>query len=341
MRVGIIGHYGVGLDLANGQTIKTRIITEAIEKKLNEKVYIVDAHGGVRAIIPVIIGCFKALRNCENVIIMLTENGLKVSVPILSILNKVFRKKLQYIVIGGWLEVFLNKNPLVEKQLKKFTKIYVETSTMLRALEKRDFSNVVVMPNCKELTILSDEDLIQQGSLPLRLCTFSRVMKEKGIEDLVNVIKEINSKSEVISLDIYGQIDAEQTEWFASLRETFPNYIQYGGVVSFDKSVEVLKQYYALVFPTKFFTEGIPGTIIDAYAAGIPVISAKWESFDDVVEDGVTGIGYTFGSTSELKSVLESCVADPNVLNKMKPACLHRAKDFTVDKAMQRLIDNL
>ena len=29
-RVAVIGHFGVGLDLANGQTIKTKIGTEAI-----------------------------------------------------------------------------------------------------------------------------------------------------------------------------------------------------------------------------------------------------------------------------------------------------------------------
>ena len=82
-RVAVIGHFGIGLDLANGQTIKTKIVTDAVEKKIGEKAYIVDAHGGVKAIIPVVVGCIKALKKCDNVILMLTENGLKVSVPIL------------------------------------------------------------------------------------------------------------------------------------------------------------------------------------------------------------------------------------------------------------------
>jgi hypothetical protein len=58
----------------------------------------------------------------------------------------------------------------------------------------------------------------------------------------------------------------------------------------------VLKDYFALLFPTHFYTEGIPGTVIDAYAAGIPVISAKWESYSDVIDEGVTGIGYKDGA---------------------------------------------
>lgn len=341
MRVGIIGHYGLGLNLANGQTIKTKIVTDAIEQKLNEAVYKVDAHGGIKAIIPVVFGCINALRKCDSVIVMLTENGLKVSVPVLILLNKLFRKKLHYIVIGGWLDVFLQDNPFIEPKLKKFSKIYVETSTMLHMLEKRGFTNAVVMPNCKELTIISPEDLLLQTETPLKICTFSRVMKEKGIEDLVNIVNEINVESDFLHLDIYGQIDSAQTEWFEELKKSFGISVNYGGVIPFEKSVEVLKQYYALVFPTKFYTEGIPGTIIDAYAAGIPVISAKWESFNDVVEDGKTGLGYAFDSNEALKKILLDCISNPSLLNTMKNDCLKRADDFTVDRAMNILIENL
>lgn len=69
--------------------------------------------------------------------------------------------------------------------------------------------------------------------------------------------------------------------------------------------METLKNYFALVFPTLFYTEGIPGTIIDAYAAGLPVISSKWESYDDVIEDNITGVGYEFGSDDALVEILE------------------------------------
>lgn len=53
------------------------------------------------------------------------------------------------------------------------------------------------------------------------------------------------------------------------MKKKFPPYIKYCGTVSFDKTTEVLKEYFALVFPTRFYTEGIPGTIIDAFASGL------------------------------------------------------------------------
>lgn len=340
-RVAVIGHFGIGLNLANGQTIKSKIVTDAVEKKINEKAYIIDAHGGVKAIVPVALGCLKALKNCDNIILMLTENGLKVSVPLLSFFNKLFHKKLHYVVIGGWLPTFLESHSCLEKQLKHFDCIYVETNTMRKALERKGFTNIVVMQNCKELSILSEDELVVQNNEPLRICTFSRVMKRKGIGDLVEVIKEINADKVRYELDIYGQVDSQEREWFESLKSEFAPEIKYGGIVSFDKSVETLKNYYALVFPTKFYTEGVPGTIIDAYAAGIPVIASRWESFDDVVDDGKTGIGYKFEDQDALKKVLTYSADNKAKINRMKVDCLSKSKQFTIDNAMKTLFDNL
>ena len=340
-RVAVIGHFGIGLNLANGQTIKSKIVTDAVEKKINEKAYIIDAHGGVKAIVPVALGCIKALKNCDNIILMLTENGLKVSVPLLSFFNKLFHKKLHYVVIGGWLPTFLESHSCLEKQLKHFDCIYVETNTMRKALERKGFTNIVVIQNCKEFSILSEDELVVQNNEPLRICTFSRVMKRKGIGDLVEVIKEINADKVRYELDIYGQVDSQEREWFESLKSEFAPEIKYGGIVPFDKSVETLKNYYALVFPTKFYTEGVPGTIIDAYAAGIPVIASRWESFDDVVDDGKTGIGYKFEDQDALKKVLTYSADNKAKINRMKVDCLSKSKQFTIDNAMKTLFDNL
>ena len=61
-------------------------------------------------------------------------------------------------------------------------------------MEKLGFSNIYILPNCKELKILKENELVYATSKPFKLCTFSRVMKEKGIEDAVNAVEEINKK---------------------------------------------------------------------------------------------------------------------------------------------------
>ena len=338
----VIGHFGNGKNLLNGQTVKTKIITDELERQLgSDSIQRIDTHGGAKTLFKAPFQIFRALKSSKNVIILPAHNGLRVNAPLLSFGKHFFKgRKLHYIVIGGWLPEFIKNRKTLAKSLKKFDGIYVETNTMKTALERDGFSNVSVMPNCKNLNILSENELVYPEGMPYKLCTFSRVMKEKGIEDAVNAVKEINEESgkTVYTLDIYGQVDSNQTEWFEELQKSFPEYVKYGGLVPFDKSTEVLKYYFALLFPTHFYTEGIPGTIIDAYASGLPVISAKWESFDDIIRAGVTGIGYKFDNMNELKKTLKNVALNSDILDSMKSNCLDEAKKYLPENAISKII---
>lgn len=344
-KVTVIGHFGMGHVFLDGQTVKTKIITDELQKQLGEQqVLQIDTHGGWKTLLKAPFQVFHALKNTKNVLIFPAHNGLRIYAPLLFWLRSCFRgRKLHYVVIGGWLPEFLKKRKRLGRILKKFDGIYVETNTMKDALDAQGFENVFVMPNCKKLMVLTPEELVYPAAMPYKLCTFSRVMKEKGIEDAVSAVEAVNLELgyQAFCLDIYGQVDAGQTQWFDELQQTFPPYIRYRGLVPFDESTEVLKNYFALLFPTRFYTEGIPGTIIDAYAAGIPVISARWESCADIVDEGITGIGYDFGSTDQLKSIMFNIVKMPNTILEMKESCIGKAKTYHPETAIRVLIKQL
>lgn len=343
-KVCVIGHFGFGKEMLNGQTIKTKIVTAELEKQLGtEQIVKVDTHGGMKALPRVMIQTFKAFCQCEDIVIFPAHNGLRFFVPICTGFNCFFHRKLHYVVIGGWLPKFIQSRKKLAEQLRAFDGIYVETRTMKKALESDGFHNILIMPNFKDIRILTKDELVYPIGEPYKLCTFSRVMKEKGIGDAVEAVKSINRKlgRAAFELDIYGQIDNNQVEWFDKLKAAFPEYIRYKGLVPFDRSVEVLKDYFALLFPTRFFTEGIPGTIIDAYAAGVPIISAKWESFEDVVDDGVTGFGYQFGNRIELEYLLLKIQKKPELIIQKKINCISKAACYLPQSAAELLLDAL
>ena len=287
---------------------------------------------------------FKALKNSENVVIFPAHNGLRVYAPLLLFQKRFFsNRKLHYVVIGGWLPQFLLNRKRLAKKLKKFDAIYVETTTMKNALEKQGFENIVIMPNFKKLTAVSENELIYSAKTPYRLCTFSRVIKEKGIETAVDVIHKVNNELgySAYSLDIYGQVDSEQAEWFDILKQKFSQDIRYCGCVDADKSVGVLKNYFVLLFPTHFYTEGIPGTIVDAYAAGIPVVSARWESFSDVVDEGMTGIGYDFDRIEQFEEILLNIAENPEIVLDMKKNCIQKVEQYAPESAIRVLVERL
>ena len=213
---------------------------------------------------------------------------------------------------------------------------------MKRALEEQGFTNIVIMPNCKDLKILKPEELVYPTGEPYKLCTFSRVMKEKGIEDAVNAVKEVNEEAgrTIYTLDIFGQVDSAQGQWFEDLKTTFPDYVNYRGVVDYDKSVDVLKNYFALLFPTYYDGEGFAGTLLDAFSAGVPVIASDWKYNAEIVNDNV-GFIYSIGDEQAFWKLLKSIAENPAMLLDKKLQCLVEAERYKPENVVKILTEQL
>lgn len=340
----IIGHFGFGYNYSDGQTIKTQNIHNALIKKYGEEqIKPIDTHGSITSFVKAPFILLKAFFQSKNIIILPAQRGLQIYAPIIWVYKKFFHDvRVHYAVIGGWLPSLLEKKNLLHKTVKSIDFIYVETNTMKASLESLGITSVV-MPNFKTLQVKStpNEICFQDKSLPL--CIFSRVMKQKGIEDAINAVVAINEKEKktCYSLDIYGPIDPAETEWFEELIAKQPSYINYMGVVSQDKIIDTLSRYFSLLFPTRFYTEGVPGTIIDAYASDLPVIVSKWQSYKDIVEEDVTGFAYEFGNTDEFESILYQIYQNPSRINNLRENCRQYANKYSADEAIKILDERL
>lgn len=343
-KIGIIGHYAFGKVCLNGQTIKTKIITEQLQQSVgDDEVCCFDTHGRWRFLLKAPFLIFSSLRKSRNVVMLPAYKGVLIITPLLTLFNLIFHRSLHYVVVGGWLPGYIQRFRILRACLRSFDGIYVETRQMKREIEKFGFTNLIILPNCKELNI---KDVAQEDALPdtpYRLCTFSRVMQMKGIDDAIEAVRCVNEAygRTVYDLTIYGPVWPAETEWFERVKASFPSYVHYGGSVPFESSVETLCHYFALLFPTRFYTEGVPGTIIDAYAAGVPVISARWESFDDVIDDEVTGYGYTLGATDELVTRLKQCYEHPELITSLRHNCTTKAQAFLPANVIPQLTANL
>lgn len=340
----IIGHFGFGYECLDGQTVKTKIITSELKREYTEeKIDLFDTHYVKKKPIRSFFAVTKSVRKSDNIIILPAQNGLLYLPPFLVFLNFFFRKKLHYVVIGGWLPTFLQKHRFVANTIKKFDYIYVETNAMKTALDADGFENVLVMPNCKKLNILKEDELVISESEPYRFCTFSRVMKEKGIKEAIDAVKKVNKTfgRTVCSLDIYGQIDPEEKVWFDELKLTFPEYVRYAGLVPFNQSTAVLKDYFALLFPTYYHGEGFAGTLIDAMAAGLPVIASDWKYNSEILIPNKTGVIYSLQEEAGLENAIFSSLKNTEEWNAMKPKCLEEAKKYSPEFVTRILKENL
>lgn len=342
--VGICGHFGKGKIYTDGQTIKTKMITSELENEFGEKnIYKVDTNSWGINPISFFCECIKLLRYCDHVIILPAQRGIKVFAPLFVIFNNIFKVKLYYIVIGGWLPELIKKYKILKIFLKHFDKIYVETTQVILQLNNMGINNTVQLKNFKDISIINEEQLLYYKNEPFKICTLSRVMEQKGIEDVIQVVKSINDKmgKDVYLLDIYGPIDEKYKEKFNEIIKNFPSSIKYKGIVDYKETSEVLKNYYILIFPTKFITEGIPGTIIDAYAAGVPVLASRWNSYNDIIEEGKTGFSYKFNNLEDMEKKLIFLMNNTDIVNNIKKHCLKKAIENNSKTVIKKLIDDI
>lgn len=331
-KIAVIGHFGFGKNLLNGQTIKTKVFTEALKEYVGqENITCVDTHGGLKTLIKIVAKINSVFKKNDDIIMLPAHNGVLVFTPLLSFFNCFLKRKLHYVVIGGWLPEYLDKHKITGKLLKKkFAGIYVETSVMKNDLNNRNFSNVHILPNYKNIDPVRETELLMVDAYPIKACTFSRVMPQKGIIDAVRAVTEINKEANktIITLDVYGAVDDQFRNEFETILENAPDYVCYKGMVDCDKTVLTLKEYDLQLFPTKFKTEGIPGSVVESFFAGVPVVSAKWNSFEDVFTDEKTGIGFEIGNYDDFKKKLKELISNYNLLNDMKKNCLVKANSY-------------
>lgn len=323
-KYGLCGAFDFNENSTGGQSVKTREFYFALCDVVGkEKISILESTDYKKHPISFFIKFIRMIRRCENTVIFPAQNGIKIFAPICAMFKG--KNKIHYCVIGGWLPKLLENHPKLLKKLQSFNSILVETNVMKNDLNRLGLNNVYQLMNFKRVAAVSET---KTCSNPIKLCYFSRVVKQKGIEDAVEVVKNINKDERKCIFDIYGPIvDGYDTE-FEKLKSEFTAEICYKGRINPSDSIAILKNYDLQIFPTLFSTEGIPGSIVDSFFAGLPVVAARWNSFDDVVDDGITGMGFELGNKSNFYNVLKSLIDNPHKIDEMRINCLKETEKY-------------
>lgn len=339
-KIGICGVYGDGPDFSGGQPVKVKTMIRMLSGYYGaNNIRTANTAGWKKHPVKMLANCFRLARECDDIIILPAHNGLKVFLPLFLNLKRVYHFKLFYSVIGGWLASRAVENPKLITQLTQLDGIWVETGKMKSELQALDIKNTTVIPNVKYLKEVSQCHIAAQSDT-LRCCTFCRVIKEKGIEDAITAVENLNRQGKYkATLDIYGPVFEGYKGEFEVLMQNVPNAIRYKGCVDPSESVLTLSQYDVQIFPTHYPTEGIPGSIVDSYAAAVPVVASRWNSFDDIVVEGITGLGYEMGNISELSEKLQTLCESREKLVQMGRSCLDfYLEQYKPESALQQIV---
>lgn len=249
------------------------------------------------------------------------------------------KRKIFHFVIGGDLAVQTARHKAWKKYLNSFEKNYVEIKRMCTDLEKCGVKNSQLIPNFKNLNKKENRAIMHQ---PFSVCTFSRICREKGIEDAIDAVKKVNADGIIrYKLTIFGNVEDDYKEKFGKLQKEFPNYITYGGVIPYDSSVDTLCDFFLLLFPTYHQNEGLPGTLIDAAFASLPVIASDWKYNRDIIENYKNGRLFPVHDVEALSAILMHYSKRPEEIYAMHDNCKNKAEEYLPLNALKPFFEDL
>ena len=338
MEIAIIGHFGADKVFNDGQTVKTVTLYKALKNTKELRIKPIDTyylrHNPFRFAWVFLVSLFS----CKKYIVLLSVNGRKVLFPVLYVASKYFKKQIYHNSIGGRLADEAAKDARFKKYICSFESNWVESRLITNKLKAQGVNNVVYIPNFKQIEPLTENDLPKTANQPMRFCTFSRVMKEKGITDAIEAVAELNKDKILATLTVYGPIENTYKAEFDQLLKKYKNFCAYGGIIGANESVKVLKDYDMLLFPTRYFREGMPGTVIDAFCAGLPILARRWAYCDEMITHLKIGLIYDFDKPQELKTWLEYALKHPQKIYEMKENCLTAGRAYTEKAVLPQIL---
>lgn len=338
--IAIIGRIAENTSLTDGQTMKTRVLYDELRRRFPERDFVcVDTYQYRRHPFSILCQTVRAFFRCGHVFILLSRNGRKFFFPVLNCLNKLFHRRLYHDVVGGALPREAAKSHTLRRQLKHFTVNWVETPQMKEELNHLGIHNVEVLPNFKRLNCLRPDQIPELVSAPFTFTIFSRIVKEKGIAEAAEAICNANRhfRKKIAQLHIYGPVAPEYAKEFHEILSRHKDYVAYLGCIPSDQSVSVLKDSFMLLFPSVYPGEGLPGTIIDAFSAALPVICTDWRFNSDLVKHKKTGYCYNWKDASLLTYYVIYALEHPQEVQEMRISCLKESSKYTPEMPIRQI----
>lgn len=164
-----------------------------------------------------------------------------------------------------------------------------------------------------------------EGRSCRRFVYLGHVREEKGVAELVGAAGRFTRESGV-TVDFYGPlVGGFSAEWF----EGHEN-VRYAGTVAPEDVEKTLENYDALVLPTHYEGEGYPGVIMEAYAAGLPVVCTRWRALPEIV-DARSGLLVEPRDPGALYEAMARLCADDDLYGGLAAGATARAKEFDAD----------
>lgn len=204
--------------------------------------------------------------------------------------------KVPYIATITGLGSALEKKSLMQKGLIKLYKYAlkdIKTLFLQNESNKKFFVNHKIAINKHKLIPGSGVNINEfaledypSESDELKLLFIGRVMKDKGIEELIEASRLLKEKKLNISIDAIGFYEGDYKERVKELNKT--NLITFHGPTNDVK--KFIKKSHAVILPSHH--EGMANVLLEAASMGRPILASSIPGCKETFDEGITGFGF-------------------------------------------------
>jgi glycosyltransferase involved in cell wall biosynthesis len=156
-------------------------------------------------------------------------------------------------------------------------------------------------------------------------CVFvGQIKRRKGVFDIAEALRGRDG----FRCDFYGPIVERDRVAFMDALSGAGN-CAYRGTVEPDNVIETIGRYDVLLLPSYHPGEGYPAVVLQAFAAGVPVIASDWRDIPEIVEDGVTGILVPPEAPARIGEALRRLAADGDLYESMAANAFAFSRGFS------------
>ncbi len=179
---------------------------------------------------------------------------------------------------------------------------------------------------------LRDPAVYQQFGVDgdVKVLYVGRISREKGLDVLVDAFCALSSKYPTARLILVGDGPYKET-LRARVAERQNGQIVFAGEHTGHKLAQLYASCDIFVYPSE--TETFGNSVVEAQAAGVPVIVSNRGAANENVLDGVTGLVVDVQNTNDLRVAIDSMLGDSGQRRRMGKAANIFAQRYTMHQA--------
>lgn len=173
----------------------------------------------------------------------------------------------------------------------------------------------------------------------LKCLFFSNIQPEKGVDIIIEAAKQL---CDTIEIHLYGTILKEYETEFRQKIEKLSN-LKYHGVFTgnTEQLYEIMNRYDILLLPTRWKNEGVPGVLIEAKMAGLPVIVTDHNYNKEIVHQFVDGIILENYTSKALEEALIICARNRILIDGLRTGCEYHKDEYDIKTYLPTIINEL